>query len=84
MLTSFNKELYEKELKEEAIAAGLKEGQQLGLLQGLQQGHDNLLISLVQKKLAKNYSIAEIADALEQPIEIIQSIIEKLQCTKNE
>ena len=46
VLTTFNKELYEKELKEEAIAAGLAEG--------LEKGRTDFLVSLVQKKLNKN------------------------------
>ena len=88
MLTSFNKELYEKELKEEAIASGLAEGRelglQLGLQQGIQQGRDDLLIDLVQKKLSKNCSVADIANALEQSIETIESIVAKLNNSQTE
>lgn len=71
MLTTFNKELYEKNLREQAIAEGLAEGRA--------QGRATLLTDLVQKKLAKNMSIPAIAEALEQPEDVILSIIEQIK-----
>ena len=44
-----------------------------------EEGEQNKLISLVQKKLAKGKSIEEIADALEESVETVKSIIETLQ-----
>ena len=78
VLTTFNKELYEKELKEEAIAAGLAEGREKGLAEGLEKGRTDFLVSLVQKKLNKNLSVSEIAKELEQTVDEIQSIIDEL------
>ena len=79
VLTTFNKELYEKELKEEAIAAGLAEGREKGLAEGLEKGRTDFLVSLVQKKLNKSLSVSEIADDLEQSVDDIQSIIDELK-----
>ena len=67
VLYSFDKELYEKDLKQIAYEEGEKTGEQ------------NKLISQVQKKLAKGNSAEQIADALEENLEIIQDIINKLQ-----
>ena len=55
----FDKELYEKDLKQTAF----------------EEGEQNKLISQVQKKLAKGKSVEEIADALEESVETLQSII---------
>lgn len=63
----FDKELYEKDLKQIAF----EEGEQIG--------KQNKLVSQVQKKLAKGKSVEEIADALEESIETIQHIINTLQ-----
>jgi DNA-binding NarL/FixJ family response regulator len=43
------------------------------------QGQQDKLIEQIQKKLAKGKSIEEIADALEESIETIKSIIDTLQ-----
>ena len=42
------------------------------------QAKHEMLIELVQKKLAKGKSVEEIADALEESIETIQDIIDSL------
>ena len=75
MLTTFNKELYEKNLREQAIAEGLAEGR----AQGHAEGRATLLTDLVQKKLAKNMSIPAIAEALEQSEEVILSIVDQIK-----
>ena len=59
----FDKELYEKDLKQIAF----------------EEGEQNKLVNLVQKKLAKGKSVEEIADALEETVETIQHIIDTLQ-----
>lgn len=63
VLYSFDKELYENDLKQTAF----------------EKGEHAKLVNLVQKKLAKGKSIEEIADALEESIETIQDIIDTLQ-----
>ena len=70
VLYSFDKELYENDLKQIAY----EEGEQ----SGMQTGARNKLISQVKKKLAKNCSAEEIAEALEEPLETIQEIIAEL------
>lgn len=94
VLTTFNKELYEQGLKEDAIREGhkegfekghkegLEEGLQKGLEEGLQKGSKEHLAAQVQKKLAKNKTIGEIADALEEDIAVIRDIIEELESNK--
>lgn len=83
VLYSFDKELYENDLKQTAFEKGeqigLEKGEQIGLEKGEQIGKQNKLISQVQKKLAKGKSVEEIADALEESIETIQHIIDTLQ-----
>ena len=71
VLYSFDKELYEKDLKQIAYEEGEKTG--------IQIGEQNKLISQVQKKLAKGKSAEEIAEALEENLETIKEIIIKLQ-----
>lgn len=63
VLYSFDKELYENDLKQTAF----------------EKGEQNKLVNLVQKKLAKGKSVEEIADALEESVDTIQSIIDSLQ-----
>ncbi len=63
VLYSFDKELYESDLKQTAY----------------EEGERNKLVSLVQKKLDKGKSVEEIADALEESIETIQEIIASLK-----
>ncbi len=63
VLYSFDKELYESDLKQTAY----------------EEGEQNKLVSQVQKKLAKGKSVEEIAEALEENIDVIQEIIAGLQ-----
>lgn len=71
VLYSFDKELYEKDLKQIAYEEGEKSG--------IQTGEQNKLASQVQKKLAKGNSAEQIAEALEENLETIQDIMKKLQ-----
>lgn len=49
-----------------------------GRKKGLQEGKREQLVELVQKKLAKNHSVEQIADALEESEDAIRKIIEEL------
>ena len=60
------------------IEKGTEIGIERGIKQGLQQGLQQKLVELVEKKLAKGYSIAEIADMLEESEETIKKIIGEL------
>lgn len=71
MLTTFNKELYEKNLKERATAEGIAEG--------IAKGEKEHLLKQIQKKLDKNQTVEQIAEALEESPEVIQQYIEELE-----
>ena len=62
-------------LEEKGKRIGRIEGEKAGRI----QGERNRLISQVQKKLAKNQSPAEIADALEEDENVILALIEEIQ-----
>ena len=68
VLYSFDKELYEKDLKQIAF----EEGEQVGL----EKGEHNKLIALVQKKLQRGDSVEKIADDLMESNETITGIID--------
>lgn len=51
----------------------------LGREEGIKEGKDELLNSLVWKKLRKNLSLDAIADALEEDVEVIRPIYEKVK-----
>ena len=67
VLYSFDKELYEKDLKQIAY----------------EEGEQNKLLELVQKKLNKGKSVEVIAEELEESIHNIQDIIAKIQKQEN-
>ena len=67
VLYSFDKELYEKDLK------------QIAFEEGEQAGKEKVLKDLIQKKLSKGKSIKEIADSLREDISVIQEIVNNLQ-----
>lgn len=66
ILESFDKEIYERDLRAEAIAEGRAEGRA------------TFLKELISKKLQKGKNVAEIAEVLEEPIEIIETLIKEL------
>ena len=74
----FDKELYEKDLKQIAYEEGEEAGRQQGLQQGLQQGSQQMLQNLVKKKLEKGKTVEEIAEALEEDIETIREMVSAL------
>ena len=79
ILETFDQELYERDLKEQATSRGRQEGLKEGLQQGLQQGLEKAHMDIIQKKLAKGKSIEEIADALEISVEKVQKLIEQMK-----
>lgn len=82
VLTTFNRELYENELKEDAYMEGLAEGKIAGIAEGkaagIVEGKHQQLDELIQKKLAKGKSIETIADELEESVEFIKKQCERL------
>ena len=70
ILTTFNQELYEKNLKQDAYEEGKQDG--IGI------GEYNKLKELILKKLQKGLSAAEIAEALEESQEVIERAINEM------
>ena len=66
LLSTFNKELYEKNLKQDAYEEGFGQG-----------AHDTLL-KQVKIKLSKGKTIEEIADALEESTDMIQLLVKEV------
>ena len=63
ILESFDKEIYERDLKAEAVAEGVREK----------------LKGLIQRKLAKGNTVEEIAEWLEEDIELIKELKNELE-----
>lgn len=70
ILESFDKEIYERDLKAEAEAAGLAEGMTKGAREKVKE--------LVQRKLAKGNTVEEIAEWLEEDIDLIRELKNEL------
>ena len=64
---------------ERGTQIGIERGLQQGLQQGLQKGLQQKLTELVDKKMKKGLSVAEIADMLEECEETIQKIVDELK-----
>ena len=54
-----------------------EEGREEGIKEGMERGRKLKLQEIVKKKLAKNQSPEEIAEALEEPVEVIWALIEE-------
>ena len=67
ILESFDKELYERDLKQNAYDDGVKDGE------------INKLFSQVKIKLEKGKSIEQIADELEETVETIENLISGME-----
>lgn len=78
VLSTFNKELYEKNLKEDAYNAGRYDGLKKGREEGIAEGAHEKLCQLVKIKLSKGQTAEQIADALEENIETVQEIMKEL------
>lgn len=63
ILESFDKELYERDLKQNAYDDGVQ----------------NKLLSLIKIKLEKGKSIEQIADELEETVESIEKLISDME-----
>ena len=56
---------------------------QEGIREGIAEGEKRLLVSQIQKKLAKNYSAEQISEILEIDISQVENIIEEIQNEKS-
>ena len=57
------------------------EGREEGIAIGRERGLREMLISLIRKKLAKGKTPEEIAEELEEDIEIIEKLIQEIDCS---
>ena len=55
---------------------------ELGIEHGKKQGVHEKYIELIQKKLTKGHTVKEIADMLEENVEVIESIAKELDLNK--
>lgn len=71
LLSTFNKELYEQDLKDTAYNKGHTDG--------FDEGIKAVLLELIQKKLAKGTPIEVIAKEIEQSVERVTELINQLE-----
>jgi predicted transposase/invertase (TIGR01784 family) len=64
--------------REEGREEGRQEGREEGRQEGREEGREEERRNLVKKKLAKGKTVEEIADALEQSVEVIEKLIREL------
>lgn len=72
-------ELYAPEIEAERRASevrGIEIGEKNGEKRGEQRGESRKLISLIIKKIQRGKDILSIADAVEEPVEVIRPIYE--------
>ena len=67
ILESFDKELYERDLKQNAYDEGVQTG--------IKVGENNKLVSQIRTKLEKGKSVEQIADELEETVAVIEKLI---------
>ena len=71
ILESFDKELYERDLKQNAF----DDGKQVGMEVGRKEGKNETLISMIKIKLNKGKTVQQIADEMEQTVEVIETLM---------
>lgn len=74
ILSTFDKELYEKDLKEEAYEEGYEEG--------YSKGAYNRICEMIKIKLAKGKSVDRIADELEEDVATIEKILKEIKVSE--
>ena len=67
ILESFDKELYERDLKQNAYVDGVKDGE------------INKLLSMIKIKMEKGKTVEQIADELEETVESIEKLISDMK-----
>ena len=75
----YDKEFEEKKLRKAEYEAGRQDGIEIGRQDGIEIGKRILLEKIIKKKLKKGNSTEQIADELEEDINIIQKVVEKLK-----
>ena len=82
LLSTFNKELYEKNLKEDAYYEGVSDGEKLGFSNGVVEGAHEQLRRQIEKKLEKGKNSDTIAEELEESVDTINDIIKKIEAVR--
>lgn len=72
LLSTFNKELYEKNLKEDAYYEGIADGER------------EKLRKQIEKKLEKGKTAEKIAEELEESVDTINDIINEIEAVSRE
>ena len=65
--------------KEKGIEIGKAQGIEMGKVQGIEFGERRKLIEMVYKKIKRGKSVEEIADDLEEDIEVINPIFNEIE-----
>ena len=73
----YDEEKHLRNEREEGIRLGIEQGIEQGIKQGIEQGIELNRFLLVCKKLAKGKTAVEIAEMLEEPEDVIQTLCEK-------
>ncbi len=79
-IRDYNQSMYEAQRR--GHKQGLRQGIQQGIQQGLEKGLQQKLVSQIQKKIEKNKTIEQIADDLDEPIEIVRTLYNELKKQK--
>lgn len=82
MFSDFDAEEYVKNERryafEDGVSEGIRQGIERGIKQGIEQGIEQSRRALIEKKLAKGKTVQEIADALEEEMQVIEKVIREL------
>ena len=65
--------------KEKGIEIGKAQGIEMGKVQGIEFGERKKLVEMVYKKIKKGKTVEEIADDLEEDIEVINPIFNEIE-----
>ena len=85
-LTEYNEKQTLENTYNDGVEVGKEKGIEIGKVQGIEFGERRKLIEMVYKKIKRGKSVEEIADDLEEDIEVINPIfneIEKLGVDKS-
>ena len=85
-LTEYNEKQTLENTYNDGVQVGKEKGIEIGKVQGIEFGERRKLIEMVYKKIKRGKSVEEIADDLEEDIEVINPIfneIEKLGVDKS-
>ena len=74
----YDQEKHMRQEREQAWEEGREAGIAEGKAAGIAEGGQNKLSEQIQKKLRKGKTVAQIADELEEPEDVIEKLIESI------